>query len=48
MGFLPHALVFGNPARLHGYVCQCANRLSDLHEVEGNVVGWCEVCSIQL
>ncbi len=40
-----HALVFGNPARLHGYVCQCARRLSDVHEVNGNIVGWCESCS---
>ena len=41
----PYALVFGNPARLHGYVCQSAHRLSDLHEEDGNMVGWCEVCS---
>ena len=40
-----HALVFGNPARLHGYVCQCARRLSDVREVDGNIVGWCESCS---
>ena len=24
----PHALVFGNPARPHGYVCRCAHPLS--------------------
>lgn len=41
----PHTLVFGNPARFHGYVCRCARRLQDVHEVEGKLVGWCEVCS---
>lgn len=41
----PHALVFGNPARLHGYVCRCAHRLTDVHEVSGGALeGWCEFC----
>ncbi|HZR43058.1 MAG TPA: acyltransferase [Ktedonobacteraceae bacterium] len=40
----PHALVFGNPARLHGYVCRCARRLSDVHKQDGKLVGWCEFC----
>jgi UDP-2-acetamido-3-amino-2,3-dideoxy-glucuronate N-acetyltransferase len=40
----PYALVFGNPARLHGYVCRCARRLSDVQEREGQLVGWCTVC----
>jgi acetyltransferase-like isoleucine patch superfamily enzyme len=26
----PQGLVFGNPARLHGYVCPCGSRLDDL------------------
>ena len=26
----PHALVFGNPARQHGYVCRCAERLTNI------------------
>jgi acetyltransferase-like isoleucine patch superfamily enzyme len=41
----PHALVFGNPARLHGYVCRCARRLTNIHEQDGELVGWCEGCS---
>ncbi len=41
----PHTLVFGNPARFHGYVCSCARQLSDVHEVEGQLVGWCAACS---
>src|SRR5437764_919913 len=40
----PHALVFGNPTRQHGYVCRCARRLSNMHEHEGKLVGWCETC----
>jgi UDP-2-acetamido-3-amino-2,3-dideoxy-glucuronate N-acetyltransferase len=40
----PHALVFGNPARLHGYICRCARPLSQVHEQNGKLVGWCEAC----
>jgi UDP-2-acetamido-3-amino-2,3-dideoxy-glucuronate N-acetyltransferase len=40
-----HALVLGNPARQHGYVCRCANRLTNLREQQGKLLGWCEVCS---
>lgn len=40
----PHALVFGNPARRHGYVCRCARRLSEVREEEAMLVGWCEAC----
>ena len=40
----PHALVFGNPARQHGYVCRCARRLVNVHEQEGILLGWCEAC----
>ncbi len=40
----PHALVFGNPARQHGYVCRCARRLAHVREHGGELVGWCEVC----
>lgn len=34
-----HALVYGQPARLHGWVCFCARRL----ELRGNE-GWCATC----
>lgn len=40
----PHALVFGNPARQHGYVCRCARRFSKVHEQDGTLLGWCKVC----
>jgi acetyltransferase-like isoleucine patch superfamily enzyme len=41
----PYTLVFGNPARFHGYVCSCAHRLSDVREQEGKLIGWCESCA---
>lgn len=41
----PHALVFGNPARQHGYVCRCARRLSNVHEQGGKLVGNCTICN---
>jgi acetyltransferase-like isoleucine patch superfamily enzyme len=34
-----HALVYGQPARIHGWVCFCARRLT----VSG-VEGWCSTC----
>jgi UDP-2-acetamido-3-amino-2,3-dideoxy-glucuronate N-acetyltransferase len=40
----PHALVFGNPARQHGYVCRCARKLADVYEQNGLLVGRCETC----
>jgi len=40
----PHALVFGNPARQHGYVCRCARRLSDIQEHGGKLLGICVAC----
>jgi UDP-2-acetamido-3-amino-2,3-dideoxy-glucuronate N-acetyltransferase len=40
----PHGLVFGNPAHQHGYVCRCARRLSNVHEQNGTLLGWCEAC----
>lgn len=41
----PHALVFGNPARPHGYVCRCARPLAQLTERDdGQLSGWCESC----
>lgn len=39
-----HALVLGNPARQHGWVCACARRLTDLREVDGRLIGVCAFC----
>jgi len=35
-----HALVYGNPARLHGYVCRCARRLT----LDANGTWYCTAC----
>lgn len=40
----PYALMYGNPAHQHGYVCRCARRLTQVHEEDGTVVGWCDTC----
>jgi UDP-3-O-[3-hydroxymyristoyl] glucosamine N-acyltransferase len=40
-----HTLVYGNPAHPHGYVCRCARRLTNVHEEEGRLIGWCETCA---
>jgi UDP-2-acetamido-3-amino-2,3-dideoxy-glucuronate N-acetyltransferase len=43
----PHALVFGNPARQHGYVCRCARPLTNVREEVGALAGWCDTCRQQ-
>ena len=40
------ALVFGNPARLHGYVCRCARKLEDLTPTPQGLIGTCPVCQV--
>jgi acetyltransferase-like isoleucine patch superfamily enzyme len=40
------ALVFGNPARLHGYVCRCARKLEELNQTPQGLTGICPVCQI--
>ncbi len=42
--FAPYTLVFGNPARLQGYVGRCARRLMDVHEQHGQRAGWRTSC----
>src|SRR5438067_4876110 len=39
-----HALVYGQPARIHGWVCYCARRL-EVRRASGEAVGgWCQAC----
>ena len=38
-----HALVYGQPARIKGWVCFCARKLSVTHVGE-SAEGWCEHC----
>jgi len=38
-----HALVYGQPARIHGWVCQCGRRL-EVRREETPLLGWCAAC----
>ena len=38
-----HALVFGQPARIRGWVCTCARRL-ELRQTADGIEGWCAEC----
>lgn len=39
-----HALVYGNPARVAGWVCRCARALEVRKGVDGSRGGWCRAC----
>ncbi|UCC33555.1 MAG: N-acetyltransferase [Candidatus Bathyarchaeota archaeon] len=39
-----HALVYGNPAKVHGYVCFCGEILIDLQGKEPPMAATCEKC----
>ncbi|MEO7003339.1 MAG: acyltransferase [Ktedonobacterales bacterium] len=39
-----YGLVYGNPARLHGYVCRCGRRMDGLTELAADEVPQCAVC----
>jgi acetyltransferase-like isoleucine patch superfamily enzyme len=42
----PHALVFGNPAKIHGFVCKCGVKVFEKHakEVKGKIHFKCAQC----
>ncbi len=40
----PHALVYGNPARVRGFVCKCGNKLNTIDKKKNIVLMKCEVC----
>ncbi len=40
------ALVFGNPARLQGFVCRCARKLENLTHTPSGLTGTCPVCQV--
>jgi UDP-2-acetamido-3-amino-2,3-dideoxy-glucuronate N-acetyltransferase len=40
-----HGLVWGNPARLHGFVCYCGNRLVKEALQDAHVLARCPVCN---
>ncbi len=39
-----HGLVYGNPARLVGYVCHCGTRLERVQRLENSMTGYCPQC----
>ena len=41
----PYGLVFGNPARLRGFVCPCGERLQKIEEKADVVVAQCPKCA---
>lgn len=45
----PYGLVYGNPARLHGFVCACGQKMSRLEEAPPNgevVLMRCQACDV--
>ena len=43
-----YGLVFGNPAKLHGFVCPCGERLEKVKEEGNSVLAKCPVCGRQI
>ena len=43
-----YGLVFGNPARLHGFVCPCGARLQEITRLSGAVTTHCPNCHAQV
>jgi UDP-2-acetamido-3-amino-2,3-dideoxy-glucuronate N-acetyltransferase len=41
-----YGLVYGNPARQHGYVCRCGQRLGDVEQQSDALVGYCAACHL--
>lgn len=39
-----YGLVFGNPARLHGYVCPCGQKFSEQRQENQNMILHCQSC----
>jgi acetyltransferase-like isoleucine patch superfamily enzyme len=40
----PHALVYGNPAKIHGFVCRCGEKLTKIREYRDRVSMRCKSC----
>ena len=41
----PHALAYGNPARIRGFVCRCSRKLETTEKKKNHVSMECPVCS---
>ncbi len=44
----PYGLVFGNPARLRGFVCPCGKRVAEYSRTENSVIARCLQCGHEL
>lgn len=44
----PYGLIYGNPARLHGFVCPCGGRLQKKTEEGEIVLAYCPACGQQV
>lgn len=42
----PHALVYGNPARIRGFVCKCGEKLVFVEEKNSYVSMRCPICKV--
>lgn len=42
-----HGLVYGNPARLIGFVCECGGKARRKSENDGHVIMRCDVCDCE-
>lgn len=43
-----HALVFGNPARIHGFVCDCGIKLEKKERKKDQVIFYCAQCEKEI
>jgi UDP-2-acetamido-3-amino-2,3-dideoxy-glucuronate N-acetyltransferase len=43
-----YALAFGNPARIHGFVCPCGERLEENSRAESDVMMKCLKCGSEI
>jgi len=43
-----YGLVFGNPAKLHGFVCPCGEKLEKIKEEGNSVIAKCPTCGRQI
>lgn len=43
-----HVLVYGNPAKLKGYVCKCGNKIGDIEEKQDELILNCSICKEEI
>lgn len=39
-----YGLVYGNPAKLNGYVCKCGNKITKIEEIKNKLILFCSNC----